>query len=133
VRGGVERQQWGVAKLGRGELEARVMDVLWSHDEPMTPRDVHTAISTTRRPLAYTTVMTILVRLWEKGMLDRKEHGRAFAYEPVAGRDEWTAARMHDLLEQAGDPGAALTHFVRSIGAREMAQLRRALDGRRRR
>jgi predicted transcriptional regulator len=76
--------------------------------------------------------MTILVRLWEKGMLDRTEHGRAFAYQPVAGRDEWTAGRMHELLEQAGDPGAALTHFVRSIDAGELTQLRRALERRRR-
>ena len=121
-----------MARRGRGELEARVMDVLWASDAAMTPRDVHSVISTTRRPLAYTTVMTILVRLWEKGMLDRDEHGRAFAYRPVAGREEWTADRMHELLEQAGDPGVALTHFVQSIDAREVAQLRRALEGRRR-
>ncbi|MEX2253972.1 MAG: BlaI/MecI/CopY family transcriptional regulator [Acidimicrobiia bacterium] len=121
-----------MARRGRGELEARVMDVLWAHDEPMTPRDVHSVVSTTRRPLAYTTVMTILVRLWEKRMLVREERGRAFAYRPVAGRDEWTAGRMHELLEHAGDPASALTHFVQSIDAREAAQLRRALDGRRR-
>ena len=107
------------------------MDVLWAHDGPLTPRDVHSVVSTARRPLAYTTVMTILVRLWEKGMLEREERGRAFEYRPVAGKDEWTANRMHDLLDQAGDPEAALTHFVRSIDAREAVQLRQALDRRR--
>ncbi len=61
-----------MAKLGRGELEARVMDVLWDHGAAMTPREVHDLITTSRRPLAYTTVMTILVRLWEKGMLERE-------------------------------------------------------------
>jgi predicted transcriptional regulator len=122
-----------VAKLGRGELEARVMNVLWDHDDPMTPREVHEAIITPRRPLAYTTVMTILVRLWEKRMLERQPRGRAYAYRPVSGRDEWAAERMHALLEQSADPAAALTHFVRAIDAREVAQLRRALDGRRRR
>jgi hypothetical protein len=40
---------------------------------------------------------------------------------------------MHELLEQAGDPAVALAHFVRSIDAREVAQLRRAIDGRPRR
>ncbi len=109
-----------------------MMDVLWESDAGMTPREVHTVISTTRRPLAYTTVMTILVRLWEKGMLVRDERGRAFVYKPVAGREQWTANRMHELLEQAGDPAVALTHFVQSIDARELAQLRRALEGRRR-
>jgi predicted transcriptional regulator len=122
-----------VARLGRGELEARVMDVLWREEADMTPRQVHERITTSRRPLAYTTVMTILVRLWEKGMLEREPRGRAYAYRPVTGRDEWAAGRMHDLLEQAADPEAALTHFVRGIDARELTQLRRALDGRRRR
>ena len=122
-----------MAKRGRGELEARVMDVLWADDAWMTPREVHAAITTPRRALAYTTVMTILVRLWTKGMLDREQHGRAYAYRPVASRDEWTAQRMRELLEHSGDPAAALTHFVRSIDARELAQLRRALERRRRR
>jgi len=108
------------------------MDVLWERDEPMTPREVQAALAGARRPLAYTTVMTILVRLWEKGMLDREARGRAYAYRPVAGRDEWAAERMQDLLGQAADSGAALTHFVRAIDARDRAQLRRALDGERR-
>ena len=85
-----------------------------------------------RQAPAYTTVMTILVRLWEKGMLDREPQGRAFAYSPVAPRDEWTAQRMHEMLEQSGDRAGALAHFVRSIDAREAAQLRRALNRRRR-
>jgi predicted transcriptional regulator len=121
-----------MARLGPGELEAHVMDVLWSCDEPMTPREVQDVVSTARRPLAYTTVMTILVRLWEKGMLTREERGRGFIYAPVVGREEWTAQRMRDLLDESGDRAAALTHFVGSIGAREATQLRRALDGRRR-
>jgi len=107
------------------------MDVLWADEGWMIPRDVHRIVTTPRRPLAYTTVMTILVRLWTKGMLDREPRGRAYAYRPVAGRDEWTAERMHALLEDSGDPAAALTHFVHSIDAREARQLRRALDGRR--
>lgn len=122
-----------MARLGPGELEARVMGALWSRDDPMTPREVQDVVSTARHPLAYTTVTTILVRLWEKGMLTREEQGRGFVYGPVVGREEWTARRMRDLLEESGDRAAALTHFVGSIGAREAAQLRRALDGRRRR
>jgi predicted transcriptional regulator len=109
------------------------MDVLWADGGWMIPRDVHQIVGTPRRPLAYTTVMTILVRLWTKGMLDRESRGRAYAYRPVAGRDEWTAERMHELLEHSSDPAAALTHFARSIDAREAKQLRRALDGRRQR
>ena len=117
-------------RLPRGELEARVMDVLWDAGDWMTPRDVHDAITTPRRPLAYTTVLTILVRLWNKGMLDRQGVGRAYGYRPVAGRDEWAAQRMHEVLESSGDRLVALNHFVDSISAREAAQLRRFLDER---
>jgi len=115
------------ARLGRGELEARVMDALWSADDWMTPRDVRAALK--RRPaLAYTTVMTILVRLWEKGMVDRQRDGRAYAYRPVSKRDEWVAQRMHEMLEDAGNRAAALGHFVAEIDSTEATQLRRLLD-----
>ena len=120
-------------RRSRGELEALVMDVLWDSARPMTPRDVHETVATPRRPLAYTTVMTILVRLWEKGMLDRQASGRAYAYRPVASREDWTARRMHELLEASGNSFAALQGFLDSITAKEAAELRRALDQRRKR
>ena len=60
-----------------GALEAEVLDVLWHADGPVTPADVRTAMGT---DLAYTTVMTILVRLWEKGLTERTKQGRAYAY-----------------------------------------------------
>ncbi len=122
-----------VKKLARGELEARVMDVLWDTDEWMTPAVVHAAITTKRRRLAYTTIMTILSRLWAKGMLHRRREGRAFAYRSVATREEWAAQRMHVFLEAAGDRKTALSHFVDAIDAREAARLRQLLEGRRRR
>ena len=109
------------------------MDALWDAEGWMTPRDVHVEITTARRPLAYTTVMTILVRLWNKGMLERQTAGRAFAYRPVSSRDEWAAQRMHDVLESSGDRLLTLNHFVDSISAKEATQLRRVLDTRKRR
>ena len=55
-------------RLSTGELERRVLEVMWARGEAMTPRDVHTVL-VQERELAYTTVMTILVRLWKKGDL----------------------------------------------------------------
>jgi predicted transcriptional regulator len=115
------------ARLGRGELEARVMDALWSSSEWMTPADVRAVLK--RRPaLAYTTVMTILVRLWEKGMVERRREGRAYAYRPISSRDEWVALRMREMLDDAGNRAAALGHFVAEIDRAEVRQLRRLLD-----
>ncbi|MGH8986661.1 MAG: BlaI/MecI/CopY family transcriptional regulator [Acidimicrobiia bacterium] len=113
-------------KLGMGELEAKVMDVLWSADDWLTPADVHRRLSR-RRSLAYTTVMTVLVRLNEKGVVTRRRDGRAYAYRPVQTRDEDAATRMREILAAAGDRSAALSRFLASLSPGERAQLRRLL------
>ncbi len=115
-----------MAKLGMGELEARVLDVLWDRDVWMTPSEVHQVLIR-RRELAYTTVMTILVRLWRKGVVDRERDGKAYAYRPVETREERAASRMADLLKTGGDRSLALAHFVDSMTPAERAKLRQML------
>jgi len=114
-------------KLPSGKLESQVLEILWSHDRPMTPRDVHDILRADRH-LAYTTAMTILVRLWEKGVVSRERSGRAFEYRPVLSRDERAALRMGEVLATAGDHSAALSRFVEALPERERAQLRDALQ-----
>ena len=81
----------------------------------------------TSRKLAYTTVMTILVRLREKGLLEREPAGRAFAYRPRVSREQRAAARMNDALTSAGDPSLALTHFVDSLSPDQVDELRKVV------
>lgn len=119
-------------RLQHGQLEALVMDLVWDHGGWVTPGDVVELIAK-QHPLAYTTVMTILVRLWNKDMVERRQQGRAFAYHPVMSRDYWAAQRMHEFLDTAGDRTVALTHFVSTLNAKQLGQLRKAVDGRRRR
>lgn len=113
-------------RLARGELEAKVLDTLWEADDAQTPRDVLMAVGSDRG-LAYTTVMTILVRLWKKGLLEREPRGRSYAYRPIESRDERVASRMRELLAGAGDRTAALAGFVDSLPAKELDDLRRLL------
>lgn len=113
-------------RLGRGELENQVLDVVWGAPGAVTPRQVHEQLSTTRE-LAYTTVMTILVRLCKKGLLEREPAGRAFAYRPRISREERAAARMSDALTSAGDPSLALTHFVDSLSPDQVDELRKVV------
>jgi predicted transcriptional regulator len=115
-----------VTRLGRGELEKQVLDVLWAAEGPATPRQVHDQMGK-RRKLAYTTTMTILVRLYKKGLVEREPAGRAFAYRPRVSRDERAAERMNDALTSAGDASLALTHFVESLPADQVHELRAAL------
>jgi predicted transcriptional regulator len=109
-----------------GELESRVMELVWDRGGWSTPGEV-LAILQEERDLAYTTVMTILVRLWQKGLLERRKDGRAYAYHPTATREEWTARVMGDLLGIADNRAEALVHFVDGMDADDRAQLRRVL------
>lgn len=112
-----------MAKLPSGELENQVLGVLWADGGALTPRDVHDALGAPRG-LAYTTTMTILVRLWRKGLLDRERSGRSYAYRPKFSQEERAAARMSDVLASSGDHSLALNHFVQSLPADQLSELR---------
>ena len=107
-----------------GELEERIMQTLWRRRSGATVRDVLPELEDPR-PLAYTTVMTVMERLWRKGLLTRQSVGRAFVYAPTKSEAEYTAGLMHDLLRSAGDRRAALAHFVQGMRPRDEAELQR--------
>lgn len=109
-----------------GELEARVLQIMWTGGGWLNTREVRDVLAG-ERELAYTTVMTILGRLWDKGLLERRKDGRAFAYHAVLTREEWTAHRMSELLAVAESRAEALSHFVSGMDQADIAQLRRLL------
>ena len=111
---------------GLGELEAAIMDRLWSRDEPATVRDVLNDLRR-HRQIAYTTVLTVMDNLYKKGWLRREPAGRAFRYTPVAGREQYVAQMLRQVLDDSGDRAAALTHFVGRMTLDEAAALRAAL------
>ena len=77
-----------------GHLELRVMEVLWVHGES----NVHDVVQRLGRPLAYTTVMTTLDRLFKKNLLVRRKSERAFLYAPRWTRREWEQKRAGDFV-----------------------------------
>jgi predicted transcriptional regulator len=77
-----------------GHLELCVMEILWARGEASV-RDVAENLE---RPLAYTTVMTTLDRLFKKSLLRRRKSERAFFYAPVLSRQEWEHKRAGDWL-----------------------------------
>ncbi|MGH2655450.1 MAG: BlaI/MecI/CopY family transcriptional regulator [Actinomycetota bacterium] len=107
-----------------GDLETRIMEILWRRDEPTTVRKVHEELDRAR-PLAYTTIMTVMDRLWRKRLLRRTLRGRAFEYVPAASQAEYTAKLMHQLLRGTGDRQGALAHFVRGMRKADEAELLR--------
>lgn len=108
-----------------GSVEAEVLKALWATGELTTPADVKDTLS---YELAYSTVNTVLVRLWKKGLVDRSRAGRGFAYQAKLTEDELTATRMNAELRRAQDRPAALTRFVGSLSKRDLAALRKLIQ-----
>jgi predicted transcriptional regulator len=80
------------------------------------------------RPLAYTTVMTVMENLHRKGWLRRERDGRAWRYEPTRSRSSYTVGLMSEALGTSTDRRTALAHFVLQMSPHDAAILRQALD-----
>ena len=109
-----------------GSLEGDVLAVLWGRSEPATPAEVLVELD---NGLAYTTVLTILIRLWRKGLLERAKAGRAYAYRPAVSEADYAAQHMEAALTRARDRAAVLNRFVGNLSARDAAVLRDLLEG----
>jgi predicted transcriptional regulator len=77
-----------------GPLELMVMEIVWARPHSSV-RDVTSRLE---RPLAYTTVMTTLDRLYKKGMLERRKDDRAFVYTASLTRDDWGRKQAGELV-----------------------------------
>jgi predicted transcriptional regulator len=108
----------------QGSLETEILAALWSADGPLTAEDVRSRLDQT---LAYTTVQTVLVRLYEKGVIDRRPQGRAYAYSPLLDEKDLAARRMRTLLAAEGDLDGVLSRFVATLDDDQAAALRRIL------
>jgi predicted transcriptional regulator len=110
-----------------GELEAVIMERLWERGRPTLVREIVDDLRDDR-PLAYTTVMTVMENLHRKGWLRRERDGRAWRYEPTGSRSSYTADLMNDALGTSTDRRTALAHFVLQMSPHDAALLQQALD-----
>jgi len=78
-------------------LELLCLNALWTLGEGNV-KDVLQIVMRTR-PLAYTTIMTVLDRLVRKGKVSRHKVGRAFVYTPEASRDQMRRAALREFLD----------------------------------
>jgi predicted transcriptional regulator len=106
-----------------GPLEILVMETLWLHGES----NVRDVVERLERPLAYTTVMTTLDRLFKKGLLERRKAHRAFLYAPRLSRPQWEQKRAGDLVAGflASEPSRELliSCLVEAVGQHDEALL----------
>jgi predicted transcriptional regulator len=108
-----------------GDLEAQVMRRIWVRGEPATVRDIVGDLRL-ERPIAYTTVMTVMDNLRKKGWLRREPDGRAYRYEPLISGEEYSAGLMRQALEASNDRPAVLMHFIGELSAEEADALQEA-------
>jgi predicted transcriptional regulator len=107
-----------------GPLEIAVMEILWDRGES----NVHDVIEKLNRPLAYTTIMTTLDRLYKKGLLSRHKSERAFLYSTRHTRLEWEQKRAGDFVAGfLNGPQAAgemlISCLVDAVGQKDSALL----------
>jgi predicted transcriptional regulator len=109
-----------------GQLEAEVLAALAGFGGPAKTAEL---VDRLEGNPAYTTVNTILHRLYEKGLVSRFRAGRHYRYQLAVDESALVADRMREHLRHASDPAGALNRFVRTLSSEEARQLREILDG----
>jgi predicted transcriptional regulator len=115
------------ARRGPGELEAEILATLWATPEALTAGEVAPRLAT---ELSYSTVVTIMSRLHAKGVLDREQRGRAYAYRPVSDEPGLAARRMRQVLDTEENRQQVLVRFVSELSDEDERLLRLLMNQR---
>lgn len=116
------------------ELEATIMNVIWTKGFSTFPVSEVLAVLEKQRSIAYTTVMTTVTRLYDKGLLRRERDGRRYLYSPKLTREQFLESTAREVLEGAvGGPRAMamLAEKVSEASARELDKLEALIRQRR--
>ena len=113
------------------ELELDILKILWD-ESPLPVREVRARLaSQADRPLAHSTVITMLNIMHGKGFLKRKKDGKAFLFSPKVKKESVTGKMMGDLLSRAfdGSPAAMMLNLLETndIDADELSELRKLI------
>jgi predicted transcriptional regulator len=108
-----------------GPLETEIMQIIWQ-DERSTVKKVHRKLSQ-QRDIAYTTVMTTMSRLAEKGVLNRHREGLAYVYSPAITEDDFVTMVVQQVLDGLLDDYSetAIDYMVDYLARRNPSELRR--------
>jgi predicted transcriptional regulator len=114
-----------------GEAELQVLKALWDLG-PATVRDVMNHLHKNDRKVAYTTVLTFLTRLEQKGFVASDKSDLAYVYRAVLSREKVTRSRLRSMVKQLYDGAAAplVLQLMRSekFSAEEIAALQKLIE-----
>ncbi len=122
----------GLARV-LGQLEARIMEVLWASPAEQSVQDVCKALEPASN---YKTIMTVLGRLVDKGLLRRRMEGKAYLYRPNVKRDDFLRSVadgvIEGLLHEYGDVAVAgFIDALETVSPESIAKLEQLLRQRR--
>ena len=116
-----------MSKRKQGELEASVLSALWDRPEGLTSQQILALIGD--EGLALTTVLTVLSRLVDKGMVKKESMGRNLLFIATSTRERHTAELLLGAMDDAANPALVFSHFASGLSKDQVAQLRKALGG----
>lgn len=98
-----------------GPLESKVMDILWNGDE-MSIKEVQQTLDQ-EKPVNFNTVMTVMNRLVEKNILQKRTAGRSSMFKPIQSRDEFlnmqSKEMTNELMDEFGD--VVVSHMLDAL------------------
>ena len=119
-----------------GELQTEVMGIFWRR-KSATVREALELLNEHRRrkKLAYTTVLTLITRLWQRGMLVREPEGRGFRYQAAKSRDTVIGELSEQLIDRLFDDfgDVAVAQLGERLGELDPARLKKLQTARKRR
>lgn len=114
------------------ELELEILKVLWD-ESPLPVREVRARLeSQAGRPLAHSSVITMLNIMYRKGYLKRRKVGKAFHFAPKVEKEKVSGGMMRDLLKRVfeGSASAMVLNLIETedLDTQELAELRKLIN-----
>lgn len=105
------------------DLEATIMDVVWGKQLSSFAVGDVLAILEKQRDIAYTTVMTTVTRLYEKGILEREREGKRYLYSPKLSREEFLQSTAREVLDEAVGGHQAMAMLAEKVSEASAGEL----------
>lgn len=114
------------SKRKQGELEAEILGCLWDRPEGLTSQQILALLGDD--DLAITTVLTVLSRLSDKGLVEREQaSGRTFLFKAAQSREQHTASMLLAAVEGSENPALVFSHFTSQLSKAQIESLKKAL------
>jgi predicted transcriptional regulator len=115
-------------KRKQGELESEILGCLWDRPEGLTSQQILAMLGDD--DLAITTVLTVLSRLSDKGLVGREQaSGRTFLFKSTSSREQHAASMMLSALKKSENPDMVFGYLVSGLSQAQIESLKKSLNG----